>query len=114
MQSDINIKFHFRCIIGILNFERHKKQKVIIKIKAKSTSFLNYAKVISSVKKTYKKEKFHTLEESLKFNAKKLKKKFPSLFKLKIKAYKPEILKNAKVGVRLKKSWSKLNVKSKL
>ncbi|MCW1562573.1 dihydroneopterin aldolase, partial [Campylobacter jejuni] len=34
MQSHI-IKFHFKCIIGILDFERRKKQKIIIKLKAK-------------------------------------------------------------------------------
>ncbi|EOH0426173.1 dihydroneopterin aldolase, partial [Campylobacter jejuni] len=27
MQSHIKIKFHFKCIIGILDFERKKKQK---------------------------------------------------------------------------------------
>ncbi|EAJ2680976.1 dihydroneopterin aldolase, partial [Campylobacter jejuni] len=27
MQSHIKIKFHFKCIIGILDFERRKKQK---------------------------------------------------------------------------------------
>ncbi|EAI0680590.1 TPA: dihydroneopterin aldolase, partial [Campylobacter jejuni] len=26
MQSHIKIKFHFKCIIGILDFERRKKQ----------------------------------------------------------------------------------------
>ncbi|ELU1712602.1 dihydroneopterin aldolase, partial [Campylobacter jejuni] len=29
MQSHIKIKFHFKCIIGILDFERKKKQKII-------------------------------------------------------------------------------------
>ncbi|EOH2343586.1 dihydroneopterin aldolase, partial [Campylobacter jejuni] len=35
MQSHIKIKFRFKCIIGILDFERKKKQKIIIKLKAK-------------------------------------------------------------------------------
>ncbi|EAI0374164.1 dihydroneopterin aldolase, partial [Campylobacter jejuni] len=56
MQSHIKIKFHFKCIIGILDFERRKKQKIIIKLKAKANEFLNYAEVITKIKTWYQKE----------------------------------------------------------
>ena len=99
MQSHIKIKLKFKCIIGILDFEREKKQKVIVKIKAKADEFLDYAKVTRVVKIDYKKQKFQTIEESLEFISLNLKKIFPQISYLKITTFKPKILKNAKVGV---------------
>ncbi len=92
MQSHIKIKFHFKCIIGILDFERRKKQKIIIKLKAKANEFLNYAEVITKIKTWYKKEEFYTLEESLDFVSLNLKKDFPNLTNLNIKIFKPHII----------------------
>ncbi|MBM0636802.1 dihydroneopterin aldolase [Campylobacter sp. VicNov18] len=105
MQSYIKIRFHFKCIIGILDFERKKKQKVIIKLKAKSHEFLDYSKIIAKIKKYYKTQQFYTLEESLHSISLNLKNDFPSLTHLKIEVFKPHILKNAKVGVKLKKKY---------
>ncbi len=105
MQSHIKLKFRFKCIIGILPFERKKKQKLVIKLKAKSDEFLNYARVLNFVKQSYKKQKFHTLEESLEFLSEALKKEFPALNSLKISAFKPKIIKNSKVGVSFKKKF---------
>ncbi|EAC2147143.1 dihydroneopterin aldolase, partial [Campylobacter coli] len=51
MQSHINIKMQFKCIIGILKFERKKKQKVCIYLTAKANDFLDYAKVSKRIKK---------------------------------------------------------------
>ncbi|ECR6749753.1 dihydroneopterin aldolase, partial [Campylobacter coli] len=53
MQSYINIKMQFKCIIGILKFERKKKQKVCVHLKAKANDFLDYAKVSKKIKKYY-------------------------------------------------------------
>lgn len=53
------------------------------------------------IKKYYKKEQFLTLEESLEFVCAKLHRKI-SCYYIKIKTYKPEIIKNARVGVKLK------------
>lgn len=105
MQSHIKIELKFKCIIGILDFERKKKQKIIVKIKAKSNEFLDYAKVSKFVKKYYKKEKFYTLEESLEFISLKLKENFPSLIFIKISTFKPKIIKKTKVGVSFKKNF---------
>lgn len=105
MQSHIKIKLHFKCIIGILDFERKKKQKICIKLQAKATEFLDYAKVSKKIKKYYKQKKFFTLEDSLEFVCQKLKDKFPQISYIKITTYKPKIIKNAKVGVSLKKFY---------
>ncbi|ELM1404569.1 dihydroneopterin aldolase [Campylobacter coli] len=105
MQSHINIKMQFKCIIGILKFERKKKQKVCIYLTAKANDFLDYAKVSKRIKKYYKKEQFLTLEESLEFVCAKLHRKFPQIYYIKIKTYKPKIIKNARVGVKLKKFY---------
>ncbi len=101
MQSYINIKMQFKCIIGILKFERKKKQKVCVHLKAKANDFLDYAKVSKKIKKYYKKEQFLTLEESLEFVCAKLHKKFPQIYYIKISTYKPEIIKITRVGVKL-------------
>ncbi|MBK1972044.1 dihydroneopterin aldolase [Campylobacter sp. TTU-622] len=101
----ISIKTEFKCIIGILDFERKKKQKVIIKLKAKSYEFLDYSILTKKIKKYYKKNKFYTIEESLKFVSIKLKEKIPSLYSLKISVFKPKIIKKTKAGVLLKKKY---------
>lgn len=98
MQSYIKIKLKFKCIIGILPKERVEKQKIVVKIKAKSDDFLDYAKVAKCVKANYKKQKFQTIEDSLNFMGANLKELFPQIFYLKITTFKPKILKNAKVG----------------
>lgn len=105
MQSYIKIKIHFNCIIGILDFERVEKQKLIVKVKAKASEFLDYAKLSKFIKKSYKKEKFYTLEESLEFISLNAKQKFPSLEYIKINSFKPKILKKTKVGVSLEKFY---------
>lgn len=101
MQSHIKIKLKFKCIIGILAKERVKKQKIIVKIKAKSDDFLDYAKVAKCVKTSYKKQKFQTIEDSLNSISTTLKELFPQISYLKITTFKPKILKNAKVGASM-------------
>lgn len=105
MQSCIKIRLKFSCIIGILAFEREKKQKIIIKLKAKSDEFLDYAKLCKWLKKSYKKHKFKLLEQSLKFIIKELKRKHPHLRCVKISICKPHIIKNARVSAFAKKKF---------
>ena len=105
MQSCIKIKLKFSCIIGILPFEREKKQKVVLKLKAKSDEFLDYAVLCEWLEFTYKKRKFELLEESLEFVADKLKQTHPALYALKITISKPHIIKNAKVSAFIRKEF---------
>lgn len=105
MQSHIIIEINFKCIIGLLEFERLEKQTISLKINAKANSFLDYAKVAKLSKKYLKKKKFYTLEKANKKLAKKIKNNFPQLTKIKIKIKKMEIMKNAILGAKYKKKY---------
>ncbi len=105
MQSHIKIKLEFRCIVGISELERKKKQKLKVKIEAKSGEFLDYAEVLKLVKTSYKRQKFYTLESSFELISSKLKESFPSLKFIKISAFKPKIIKKARVGASFKKKF---------
>lgn len=58
----------FKCIIGILDFERVKKQKVIINLSFdydfSKDNFIDYSEVANLVKKSMKKNKFKLLEDA--------------------------------------------------
>lgn len=96
-------KLTFKCIIGILDFERIKKQRVVIDIFFEydfldKDSFIDYSKVAAKVEKTMKEKKFELLEDAIATIEKQLKKKYP-IKKLKIKISKPDILKNCIVSL---------------
>jgi len=94
----------FKTIIGILPFERIKKQKVIVNITFKyqfdslQKDFVDYSKVSLFVKNTMKKKKFELIEDAILTLEKKLIKKF-KISNLKIKITKPTILKDCVVSV---------------
>ncbi len=99
-------KLTFKTIIGILPFERVKKQKVIVDLSFKyifssknnSDDFIDYSEVSSLVKITMKKKKFKLIEDAILTLEKKIYKKF-KLKNLKIKISKPDILKDCLVSV---------------
>ena len=68
MKIHIN-DLNFKCIIGILDFERIKKQKVVINLSFEyefsKDKFINYAEVSNLLKSTMKKEKFLLLEDAI-------------------------------------------------
>lgn len=105
MQSHIKIQTKFKCIIGLLEFERFEKQKISLKINAKANSFLDYAQVTKLSKKYIKRKKFFTLEKANKKLAKKIKKEFPQLKKIKIEIIKLEIMKKTKLSAKYKKNY---------
>jgi len=94
----------FKTIIGILPFERVKKQKVIVDVtfhytfSEKANNFIDYSKVSSLVKKTMKKKKFLLIEDAISTLKKKIYKKF-NLHNLQIKISKPDILADCFVSV---------------
>ena len=94
----------FKTIIGILPFERVKKQKVIIDIsfeynfKKDSKEFIDYSEVSALVKKTMNKKKFELIEDAILTLEKFIYKRF-NLSNLKIKIIKPDILKDCIVSV---------------
>ena len=92
----------FKCIIGILDFERIKKQKVIIDLSFEynfsKDNFINYAEISASIEKTMKKEKFLLLEDAI-LHFKTLLQNSYKIYNLKIKISKPNILKNCIVSL---------------
>ncbi|PSM52249.1 dihydroneopterin aldolase [Campylobacter blaseri] len=91
----------FKTIIGILDFERKKKQKIIVSVKFQAGEFIDYADVCKYIKKSFKKQKFMKVEDALEFFEAKFKKKYKSLTYLHIKIMKKEIIKSACVGASL-------------
>lgn len=97
-----------KCIIGLLKKERITPQKVIINATLhveEEKMMVDYAKVVSFLKKEYKRKRYFTLEESLGDICKKLKAKYPHITQIKIKIIKPQILKKCGVGVELEKKY---------
>lgn len=95
----------FKTIIGILPFERIKKQNVIIdmsfkyKYSNKKKEFVDYSLVVKDVKKLMKQNKYKLIEEALIDIKSKLNLKYP-IKNLKLKISKPNILKDCKVSVK--------------
>jgi 7,8-dihydroneopterin aldolase/epimerase/oxygenase len=92
----------FKCIIGILDFERIKKQKVLINISFEyeysKDSFIDYSEVSRLIETTMKKEKFLLLEDAI-LHLQSLLLNSYKIDTLKIKISKPNILKNCIVSL---------------
>lgn len=92
----------FKCIIGILDFERIKKQRVILNISFEynfsKDLFIDYSEVSNLIKKTMKKEKFLLLEDAI-LHLENLLNNSYQISNLYIKISKPNILKNCVVSL---------------
>jgi len=94
----------FKTIIGILDFERVTKQKVILDISFKykfskgQKDFIDYSHVANMAKMIMKKEKFLLIEDAIIYLQRALSSEF-KISKVKIKITKPDILKNCTVSV---------------
>ena len=92
------IKIHlknlrFKCIIGLLECERIKKQKIKINLSLKADEFIDYAELAELLKAQMKKQKFYKIEDGLIFFKDFLKQKYPSLKLLKLQILKPQVFK---------------------
>ncbi len=95
-------ELRFFCIIGVLDFERKKEQEVIVNASieyAIKKGYLDYAQVVTLIKKSMKKRKFLLLEDALLFITKKLKKKYPCIKSIHLRISKPDILPDCRVAV---------------
>jgi len=94
----------FKTIIGILDFERVTKQKVILDISFSykftkgQKEFIDYSHVANMAKMIMKKEKFLLIEDAIIYLNRALTREF-KIKKLKVKITKPDILKNCTVSV---------------
>ena len=95
----------FETIIGILDFERVKPQKVRVDVKILyQDGFIDYVEVVDIIKRSMQEEKFFLLEEALTEIEKRLLNKF-KIKELFISIKKPEILKEALVGVEILRKY---------
>ncbi len=97
----------FETIIGILNFERKKAQKVILNATFEyeyNNNFIDYAKVAEFLENEMKRKKFHLLEDAIDVLCTTLLKKYPQILWIELKITKPSILANSKVSVSHKYS----------
>jgi len=95
-----NLKF--KCIIGILDFERDEPQDIIINLNIDydyKDKFINYAEITKIIKKEMIKNKFLLIEDALIKISAKLKKDFPLIKTLDLKITKPSILPDTQVSV---------------
>jgi len=97
----------FDVIIGLLDFERDRPQRVIIDLEASydysNENFINYADMVLLIQKELKEKRYELLEEALLGLKNKLHIAYPQLKTLKLKITKPDIL--AECSVALSHSW---------
>lgn len=94
----------FDCIIGILDFEREKTQKVIINLSfeydyKEPSNFIDYSKVANKIESIMIEEKFELLEDAIIFIENYLNKSY-KIRELKLKISKPNILTNCIVSLQ--------------
>lgn len=92
----------FKCIIGLLDFERHNPQEVIIDLSLDyeyKSEFINYADIASLIEEHLQEKKYELLEDALENLFNLLKQNFTLIQKLHIKITKPDILPNCRVSV---------------
>ena len=98
----------FDAVIGILPHERKKKQKLSICCEAEyenRDSFVDYAKVCNIIEKVTVEGEFLLIEDALEEISLALKVEFPQIKSLRLKIKKPEILRNALVGVEILRKY---------
>ena len=97
----------FDVIIGLLDFERDRPQRVIIDLEASynytNEEFINYADVVDLIQKNLKENRYKLLEEALLGVKILLCASYPHIQTLTLKISKPDIL--SQCSVALSNSW---------
>ena len=91
----------FKTIIGMLEFERTKAQKIKINAKFQAHEFIDYALVCEILENEFNKNKFVKVEDALNYFCHFFKKKYPTINYFFMKIIKKEILQNADVGAMI-------------
>jgi len=103
----------FNVIIGLLDFEREKQQRVIIDLEAsydyKDEQFIDYADIVLLIENELKSKRYKLLEEALMGIKTLLCLTYPQLQTLKLKITKPDIIKECQVA--LSHGWILENTK---
>lgn len=96
----------FDTIIGLLDFERERPQKVVVDLEAAypyKESFLDYAEIVEMITAHIKQQRYELLEEALLGIKKVLLEHYPQITALKLKISKPDII--SECSVALSHSW---------
>ena len=94
----------FKAIIGILDKERIEEQLVVVNCEIEyndKKNYIDYAKVCDLIVKVIQEGKFLLIEDAIDEVENVLLKEFLQMQSLKISIKKPEILKNALVGIEI-------------
>ncbi len=98
----------FDVIIGLLDFERDRPQRVIIDLEAsydyENDLFIDYAELVILMKEELKTKRYELLENALLGLKERLSTAFPELQTLSLKLSKPDIL--SECTVSLSKTWN--------
>ena len=54
----ISLKMRFKCVVGVLSFERVKKQKISLKLNANTSEFIDYGLISEYSYASFKQQKF--------------------------------------------------------
>ena len=98
----------FKAIIGLLEKERNEEQIVVVNVKIDyedKKNYIDYAKVCDLIIKIIQEGKFLLIEDAIDKIEKELKNRFLSMKSLYLSIKKPEILKNALVGVEILRKY---------
>ena len=104
-------KLEIIAIIGILNFERVNPQRIIvdttIDYNYSENQFISYVEIISIIETMIIDRKYKLLEDALSDIKQKIVKRHPQISRLNLRISKPDIIKNANVGLSLE--WLREN-----
>lgn len=103
-------------IIGILDFERKSKQKVVIETKINyiytEKEFIDYGLVVKDIEKCFQDKEYELLEDALIDVSNILLQNYTPIETLYLKISKPDIIKNAIVS--LSNSWNNASKHQKI
>lgn len=98
----------FKCIIGLLEFERHIPQEVIITLELDydyTNTFINYAELAKLIETDLLEKKYELLETALNELFNTISTQYSAIKRLFIKISKPDILPNCRVSVSNVKNY---------
>ena len=96
----------FEAIIGLLDFERERPQRVVVDLEATypyEDTFLDYALITESIMAHIKRRRYELLEDALLGIKEELLENYPQITALKLKIAKPDII--SECSVALSHSW---------
>ena len=108
MYSIIIEDLTFKAILGLLEKERNEEQIVVVNMKIdyeNKSDYIDYAKVCEMVQNKITEGKYTLIEDAIDDIEEMLKKEFSQMKKLYLSIKKPEILKNALVGVEILRNY---------